>query len=93
MESEFLKGKDIILFSLKPWDIEIGSSSRQYAREFAKNGNRVLFINRALDRVSTLKFRNDPKIKKRLDSYHNKQKSLQEAEPNIWVLDPPVILD
>jgi teichuronic acid biosynthesis glycosyltransferase TuaH len=93
MESEFLKGKDIILFSLKPWDIEIGSSSRQYARVFAKNNNRVLFINRALDRVSTLKFRNDPKIKKRLDSFHNKQKSLQEAEPNIWVLDPPVILE
>ena len=93
MESEFLKGRDIILFSLKPWDIEIGSSSRQYARVFAKNKNRVLFINRALDRASILKFRDDPKIKKRLDSLHNKQKSLQEAEPNIWVLDPPVILE
>ena len=93
MESEFLKGRDIILFSLKPWDIEIGSSSRQYARVFAKNNNRVLFVNRALDRASILKFRNDPKIKKRLDSYHNKHRSMQQAEPNIWVLDPPVILE
>jgi teichuronic acid biosynthesis glycosyltransferase TuaH len=93
MESKFLNGRDIILFSLKPWDIEIGSSSRQYARVFAKNNNRVLFINRALDRVSILKFRNDPKIKKRLDSLRNKHRSLQQAEPNIWVLDPPVVLE
>jgi teichuronic acid biosynthesis glycosyltransferase TuaH len=93
MANEFLTNRDIILFSLKPWDIEIGSSSRQYARVFASKNNRVLFINRALDRFSTIKFRNDPKIKTRLASLRDKERSLQQVEPNIWVLDPPVVLE
>jgi len=93
MESQFLNNRDIVLFSLKPWDIEIGSSSRQYARAFAARGNRVLFINRALDRLSTVRFRNDSKVQKRLASLHDPGKSLEEAEKNIWVLDPPVILE
>jgi len=93
MANQFLTGKDIILFSLKSWDTEIGTSSKQYARVFAKNNNRVLFVNRALDRISTIRSRKDPKIKERLESFRHKERSLREAEKNIWVLNPPTILE
>jgi len=93
MAYEFLKNRDIILFALKPWDIEIGSSSKKYARVFAKNNNRVLFVNRALDRVSTVKFRNDPKIRLRMESLRDKEKSLQQVENGIWTLNPSTVLE
>jgi glycosyltransferase involved in cell wall biosynthesis len=93
MANQYLTGRDIILFSLKSWDTEIGSSSKQYARVFAKNNNRVLFVNRALDRISTIRSRKDPKIKARLESLHSPERALQEVEDNIWVFNPPVVLE
>jgi glycosyltransferase involved in cell wall biosynthesis len=93
MTRHFLENRDIILFSLKPWDTPIGSSSKKYARVFAQRNNRVLFVNRALDRMSILKFRNDPKIKSRLQSFKEKDKALKEVEKNIWTLNPLTILE
>ena len=88
-----LENRDIILFSLKPWDTGIGSSSRKYARVFAKRNNRVLFVNRALDRMSVIKFGNDPKTRNRLQSFKDKDTSLVEVERNIWTLNPLTILE
>jgi teichuronic acid biosynthesis glycosyltransferase TuaH len=88
-----LENRDIILFSLKPWDTGIGSSSKKYARVFAQRNNRVLFVNRALDRMSVIKFRNDPKTANRLQSLKNREKALVEVEKNIWTLDPLTILE
>jgi len=93
MASEFLTGKDIILFSLKSWDTEIGTSSKQYARVFASNNNRVLFVNRALDRVSQIRSRKDPKVISRLESIRHPEQAMKEVEPNIWALNPPTVLE
>ncbi len=94
MSANYLHNRDIVLFSLKPWDTLIGSSSKKYARVFAQQGNRVLFVNRALDRMSVIKFRDsDPKTKRRLEALRNKEDALQQVEENIWVLDPLTILE
>lgn len=91
--NDHLENRDIILFSLKPWDTGIGSSSKKYARVFAHKNNRVLFINRALDRMSVLKFRDDPKTRNRLQSLKLKDESLVEVEKNIWTLNPLTVLE
>ncbi len=93
MAHHFLEKRDIVLFALKSWDMEIGGSSKNYASVFAKNNNRVLFVNRALDRFSVLRNRRDPKVKNLLDARKNKSRKVEQVENNIWVLNPVSILE
>jgi len=93
MEYEFLRNRNIILFTLKPWDSELGGSINHYAKIFTAHNNKVLVINRALDRTSIIRFRNDPKIKTRIVGLRNKEKSLRKVQENLWVLDPPTVLE
>lgn len=92
-ESKYLTGRDIIMISLKPWDNETGSCCKQYARVLNEQGNRILFVNRVLDRMSAIRSRKDPKIRRRLDSVHGRRKPLEEVTPGLWVFDPPVVLE
>ncbi|HSC52247.1 MAG TPA: glycosyltransferase [Phnomibacter sp.] len=89
---EILSNRNIVILSLKPWDSEIGSSSKQYAKLFAKE-HKVLFINRFIDRMSLIKYRNDPKIKTRNKSRKFGIGRLEEAESNLWVLNPTRVLE
>ncbi|PWT97810.1 MAG: glycosyl transferase family 1 [Bacteroidetes bacterium] len=93
MACEFIKNRDIILFALKSWDMEIGGSSKKYASVFAKNQNRVLFVNRALDRASLFRNRHDQKTKNRLEGRKDESKRLTKVDENIWVLNPASILE
>jgi len=92
-ENKYLSGRDIIMISLKPWDNETGSCCKQYARVLNSQGNRILFVNRVLDRMSAIRSRKDPKIRRRLDSLHGRRASLEEVAPDLWVFDPPVVLE
>lgn len=87
-----MKGKDIIVMGLQSWDSEIGSNCINIAIEFSKN-NRVLYVNRALDRVSMLRAKSDQKIKNRLKSLKKEKNDLTIGIPNLWVLDPRVVLE
>jgi hypothetical protein len=49
-----MHGRDIVMMSLQNWGESLGSNSYNLAIEFAKT-NRVLYINRAPDRVSQIK--------------------------------------
>jgi hypothetical protein len=49
-----MRGRDIVMMSLQNWGDDLGSNSYNLAMEFAKQ-NRVLYINRAPDRISQLK--------------------------------------
>src|SRR5438132_409033 len=66
MEHNFIKNRDIVLFSFQPWDTEIGSNFKDMALELAKH-NRVLFVNRAPDRASLWRNKYNP-FKSRLAS-------------------------
>lgn len=83
---------DIIVMGLQSWDIGIGSNCINIAKEFAVD-NRVLYVNRALDRVSSIKNKKDPKTARRLQSVRGEITDLTEVEKNIWVLDPTVVLE
>lgn len=91
MADQYLTNKDIIIFALKSWDTEIGSSSKEYAKVLAKNNNRILYVNRALDRLSLIKFRNHPQIKKRVGSLASNLP--EKVDDNIWVLNPGTVLE
>lgn len=92
MEIPLIKGRDFIVFGLQPWDIPIGSNCKNIAAEFAKQ-NRVLYVNRPLDRISKLKSRGDVQTKNRLDSLQTGKNVLQQEQTNLWVFNPPTVLE
>ena len=60
-----IRGKDIIVVGIQPWDISIGSNCKNIAEEYARH-NRVLYVNSPLDRFTRFADRKDEKIKKRI---------------------------
>lgn len=92
MSHQFIKNRDIVLFSFQPWDTEIGSNFKDMALELARY-NRVLFVNRALDRSYYRKFKNDPKVNTRLRSIQEGVGELQEIKPNLWIHNPRTLLE
>ncbi|MEO6315105.1 MAG: glycosyltransferase [Chitinophagaceae bacterium] len=92
MDHHFISNRDIVMFSFQSWDTEIGSNFKDMAIELAKK-NRVLFINRALDRSSLYKHKNDAITKTRLASIKNGTAELEQVATNIWVQNPRVIVE
>jgi len=87
-----LTGRDFIVFGLQPWDFEMGSNCKNIAMELARN-NRVLYVNRPIERSSLYKFRKDHKIQNRLKSLKKGEDVLTKQADNIWVFNPRVILE
>lgn len=87
-----IRNRDIIIVGLQPWDIEIGSNCKNIAAVMAR-GNRVLYVNRALDRISAFRERNDAKTITRKKSLSGQAEDIQLIAPNLWTLDPRTILE
>lgn len=87
-----VQNRDIIILSLQPWDIEIGSNCKNIAMEFAKN-NRVLYVNAPLDRLTALRQRQKPQVKKRLDIIKGRGEDLVQLSDNLWNLYPRALLE
>lgn len=87
-----MENRCVIMFGLQPWDIEIGSNFKNMAIEIS-HANKLLYVNRPLDRISYYKKRKDKKVKARLESINQNKNTLKEVEKNIWVLNPRIILD
>jgi teichuronic acid biosynthesis glycosyltransferase TuaH len=92
MKHNFISNRDIVMFSFQSWDTEIGSNFKDMAIELAKK-NRVLFVNRALDRSSLYKHKNDSTTKTRLASIKNGINEIEQVAPNIWLQNPRVIVE
>lgn len=93
MESKMITGRDILLVGLQPWDIAIGSNCKNVASELSKYNNRILYVNRALDRITILRDKEDPKTQTRLKSLRKQADDIQEIRPNFWTLDPRTVLE
>jgi glycosyltransferase involved in cell wall biosynthesis len=87
-----IKGRDIVIVGLQPWDTEIGSNCKDIAMEFSKN-NRVLYVNYPLDRISKIRHQHNPQVQKRLAKIRSKENNLELVAPNLWVYYPDVILE
>ncbi len=80
------------MFGLQPWDIEIGSNFKNMADVMSRD-NRILYVNRPLDRITKWRMRNDIKTKNRLNSISKSESHLQQVQKNLWVLNPRLILE
>nr|WP_121273063.1 glycosyltransferase [Pedobacter schmidteae] len=87
-----IKGRDIVIVGQQPWDVEIGSNCKNIAVELSKF-NRVLYVNQALDRITSLKNGNDPKILKRKGVIRGKENGLIPISDNLWNLFPDVLVE
>jgi glycosyltransferase involved in cell wall biosynthesis len=81
-----MHGRDIVMMSLQNWGESLGSNSYNLAIEFAKY-NRVLYINRAPDRISQIKslFKEDKQV--------NNCAWITNPEENIYVLHTKTVLE
>lgn len=87
-----ITGKDIVVIGLQSWDITIGSNCKNIAWELAKH-NRVLYVNRALDRISAIRLRNEPDIQNRIKSLKGETDDIQQIAPQLWTLNPRTLLE
>jgi glycosyltransferase involved in cell wall biosynthesis len=92
MEISLIKNRDFIIFGLQPWDISIGSNCKNIATEISKH-NRVLYVNRPLDRVTKIKLKNDIQTKNRIESIQQGTNTLLKENENLWVFNPRIILE
>jgi len=87
-----MKGKDIIIVGIQPWDIEIGSNSKNIALEFAKN-NRVLYVNPPMDRITRYKHRNTARVQKRIQIAKGQRSAIEKLQENLWNLYPKTAIE
>lgn len=92
MENPLIKDQDFIIFGLQPWDIPTGSNCKNIAEEISRH-NRVLYVNRPLDRVSRFKYKHDIRIKNRLESIKNRKNVLEKINNNLWIFNPGVFME
>ena len=92
MTGKLIEHKDIIVVGQQSWDVGIGSNCKNIALEFSKN-NRVLYVNSPLDRISSIRERKDPKVRKRLNVIRGKEKGLVQLQPNLWNLYPDCVVE
>lgn len=89
---EPMKDRDIVVVGQQPWDTGIGSNCKNIALEFSKH-NRVLYVNSALDRITLLKNKNDPKVQSRVGYIRNKRIGLVPIQNNLWNLFPSCLVE
>ena len=92
MKESIIKNRDIVLFSFQPWDEEIGSNFKDIALELSRD-NRVLYINRALDRISAITKRKEKKVRARLKSIWHGEGELTEVKSNLWIHNPRTVVE
>ena len=92
MEKQFIRNRDIILFGFQSWDTDIGSNFKDMALELSKY-NRVLYVNRALDRSFKMKNKDSVEVRTRLKVIKTGEGELTAVGPNLWVQQPRTILE
>lgn len=85
-----MKEQNIVMLCQQNWDLGLAFNAKNLAKEFAKD-NQVLFVNLPLDVNTVLKNSGDAAVRKRLRVLLGQEESLVQAEPNLWVLTPPVL--
>lgn len=84
MGHQIIQNRNIVLFSFMPWNGKIASNFKEMAFELAKH-NRVLFIDRAPDRISHLRSkRSGP---------DSPGKGIEKINENLWVYYPSTVVE
>ncbi|WP_316780192.1 glycosyltransferase [Pedobacter antarcticus] len=92
MNKYSLDGRDIVIVGQQSWDTNIGSNCKDIALEFSKH-NRILYVNPPLDRITLLRRKSDPYVKKQLEVIDNVRSGIRQINENLWELDIDVIIE
>ena len=87
-----IQNRDLVLFGFQPWETQTGSNLIDMAYELSKY-NRVLYINRALDRITIWRQRKNKQLQTRLEDIRKKRNSITKIEEQLWVLNPGTVLE
>lgn len=87
-----MKGKDIVIVGIQPWDIKIGSNCKNIALEFAKH-NRVLYVNPPMDLGTRIKQKADVRIQKRISIAQGESPDIEKISDNLWNLYPKTTVE
>ena len=87
-----MKNRHIIIVSLQSWHSKIGSNCINIAKEFSKD-NKVLYVNRAADRISNIKNFIKPNNKVDINESSSNYYSLENPMDNLWVLNTGIVLE
>ena len=82
-----IENRDIIIISIQPWDIGIGSNCKDIAGELAKR-NRVLYVDPPLNRITMLRNRKNPATLRRIRINKGAEPDLTELREGLWNLSP-----
>ena len=85
-------GGNILIVGQQPWDSNLGSNCKDIALEFSKQ-NRVLYVNSPLDRITSIRRKNDDDVKRRLRFISQKECGLFQVNDNLWVLYPDCLVE
>ncbi len=87
-----MKGRDIIVVGIQPWDIEIGSNCKNIAEEFAKH-NRVLYVSPPTNRITFLKDRKKPMFQTRAKIMNGEVSSIEVVQEGLWKMYPKTMIE
>jgi glycosyltransferase involved in cell wall biosynthesis len=87
-----MKDFDIVVVSIQPWDIEIGSNCKNIALGMSVS-NRVLYVNLPLERKSYLFDRRSKKVKLRRSMQREMQDGLVSVGDNLWTFYPGEVFE
>ncbi len=87
-----IKGKNIVVVGLQPWDIEIGSNCKNIASELSKH-NKVLYVNMPLDTITKWRQKDKPMVKNRMAVINGERQDIERIQDNLWVFSPKILLD
>ncbi len=92
LENDSLINRDIVIVGQQPWDVEIGSNCKNLAVEFSRH-NRVLYVNAALDRITYMRHKNEPRVVKRIEVIQHKKPGILSIATNLWNLFPDCMVE
>jgi teichuronic acid biosynthesis glycosyltransferase TuaH len=84
---ELIKDRDIVIVGLTPYDVDFGSNCKNIAEELAKY-NRVLYINRPLDRFTLFFNAKNSMVGKRRKVLAGTEPNLVQVEESLWCYYP-----
>lgn len=87
-----MRNRDIIITSLQPFYLPIGSNCINIAEELSKQ-NRVLYVNYAFDRSSIKREKDKPHVKIRHEMKVGLKPNLELVKENLWTLSPTSLLE
>lgn len=87
-----MKEENIVIVSQQPWDTDIGSNCKDIALELSKKNN-VLYINSPLDRITLMRNRNNPDVRRRIDVIKGRKDGLVMVGDRLWNLYPDCMVE